>query len=134
MRAKPCTCTSAFLATTIGLIGVTQAIGEDSCRPNLTLNEVQFSGMTAPALERTWTATLSVDATACAANSKGYFDIVFTRLSENGPDLEFRKQFVWSAPSFVWSASSMSVGVAFAADEAVAQYRVENITPCVCRN
>jgi hypothetical protein len=124
---------TAFLATIIGLIGVTQAIGEDLCRPALTLNEVQFSGMTAPTLERTWTAVVSVDASACAADSKGYFDIVFTRLGENAPDLEFCKQFIWSAPSFAWSAPSVDVGLAFAADEAVAQYRIENITSCVCR-
>jgi hypothetical protein len=124
---------SAFLATTIGLIGVRQAMGGDLCRPDLILNEVQFSDMTAPAFERTWTAVLSVDAWACTSDSKGYFDIVFTRLSENAPDLEFRKQFVWSAPSFVWSASSVNVGLTFAADEAVAQYRIENVTPCVCR-
>jgi hypothetical protein len=76
---------------------------------------------------------VSVDAWACTSDSKGYFDIVFTRLSENAPDLEFRKQFVWSAPSFVWSAPSVNVGLTFAANEAVAQYRIENVTPCVCR-
>jgi hypothetical protein len=127
-------CTSAFLATTIVLTGVTQVIGDSLCRPALTLNEVQFSGMTEPTLERTWTGVVSVDASACTADSKGYFDIVFRRLSENAPDLDFRKQYVWSAPSFVWPAPSVSVGAAFAADEAVAQYRIENITPCVCRD
>jgi hypothetical protein len=126
--------TSAFVATTIGLSGVARAIGEDLCRPALTLNEVQFSGMTAPTLDRTWTAVVSVDASVCTEDSKGYFDIVFTRLSENAPDLEFREQFIWSAPSYVWPAPSVSVGVAFAADEAVGQYRAENITPCVCRD
>jgi hypothetical protein len=126
-------CMSAFLATTMGLIGVRHAMGGDLCRPELTLNEVQFSDMTAPAFERTWTAVVSVDAWACTSDSKGYFDIVFTRLSENAPDLEFRKQFVWSAPSFVWSAPSVNVGLTFAADKAVAQYRIENVTPCVCR-
>lgn len=126
-------CTSAFLVTTIGLTGITQAVGEDLCRPDLTLNEVHFSGMTAPNLERTWTAVVSVDTSACTADSKGYFDIVFTRLSENAPDLEFRKQFLWSAPSFVWSAPSVNVGLTFAADEAVARYRIENVTPCICR-
>lgn len=125
-------CTSAFLVTTIGLTGVTQAIGEDLCRPALTLNEVQFSGMMAPTLERTWTAVVSVDASACTADSKGYFDIVFTRLGENAPDLEFRKQFIWSAPSSAWSAPSADVELTFAADEAVGRYRIENITPCVC--
>jgi hypothetical protein len=119
-------CTSAFLVTIIGLISVPQAIGENLCRPALTFNEVEFSAMMPPTLERTWSAVVSVDASACTANSKGYFDIIFTRLSENATDLEFHKQFVWSAPS-------VSVGLAFAADEAVAQYRIENITPCVCR-
>jgi hypothetical protein len=118
--------TSLLLAVVIGLIGVTQAVGQRLCRPALRINDVQFSPMQPPTLKRTWSAVVSVDASACTENSKGYFDIVFTRLSENAPDLEFRKQFAWSAPS-------VSVGLAFAADEAVAQYRIENITPCVCR-
>jgi hypothetical protein len=78
---------------------------------------------------------VAVDASACTTDSKGYFEIVFTRLSENAPDLEFRNQFLWSAPAFVWQASpSVSVGLAFATDEAVERYRIENVTPCVCRN
>jgi len=127
-------CTSAFLATTIGLIGAIQAIGENLCRPTLTVNEVEFSAMMSPTLERTWSAVVSVDASGCTDNAKGYFEIVFTRLSENAPDLEFRKQFIWSAPSFVWQMPSVGVGLTFAADEAVAQYRIENITSCECRN
>src|SRR5262252_8947286 len=126
---------ASVLATIIGLIGLRQAIGENLCRPVLTLNEVEFSAMMSPTLERTWSAVVAVDASACTENSKGYFEIVFTRLSENAPDLEFRKQFLWSAPSFVWQASpSVGVGLAFAAVEAVAQYRIENITSCECRN
>ena len=127
-------CTSAFLATTIGLIGATQAIGENLCRPTLTVSEVEFSAMMSPTLERTWSAVVSVDASGCTDNAKGYFEIVFTRLSENAPDLEFRKQFIWSAPSFVWQMPSVGVGLTFAADETVAQYRIENITSCQCRN
>jgi hypothetical protein len=127
--------TSAFLATIIGLISATQAIGENLCRPTLTVNEVEFSDMMPPRLERTWSAVVAVDASACTGDSKGYFEIAFTRLSENAPDLEFRRQFLWSAPAFVWQASpSVGVGLAFAADEAVEQYRIENVTPCVCRN
>ena len=126
---------ASVLATIIGLISVRQAMGENLCRPDLTINEVEFSTMMPPTLERTWSAVVAVDASACTADSKGYFEIVFTRLSENAPDLEFRKQFHWSAPSFVWQASpSVSVGLAFAADEAVEQYRIENVTSCVCRN
>ena len=126
-------CTWA-LTTFLGLIGVTQVIAEDLCRPVLAPNDVEFSAMMPPTLERTWSAVVSVDASGCTENSKGYFDIVFTRLSENAPDLEFRKQFAWSAPSFVWAVPSVSVGLAFAADEAVERYRIENITPCICRN
>jgi hypothetical protein len=126
---------ASVLATIIGLIGVRQAIGENLCQPELTINEVEFSTMMPPTLERTWSAVVAVDASACTENSKGYFEMVVTRLSENAPDLEFRKQFLWSAPSFVWQASpSVSVGLVFAADEAVEQYRIENVTPCVCRN
>ena len=125
---------ASVLATIIGLIGVRQGIGESFCRPVLTLNEVEFSSMTPPTLERTWSAVVAVDASACTADSKGYFEIVFRRLSENAPDLEFRKQFVWWAPSFVWQVPSVNVGLTFAADEAVEQYWIENITSCECRN
>jgi hypothetical protein len=125
---------ASVLAAIIGLIGVRQAIGEKLCQPDLTINEVEFSGMMPPTLQRIWSAVVSVDASACTADSKGYFDVVFTRLSENAPDLKFRKQYIWSAPSSVWQAPSVSVGLTFAADEAVEQYRIENITPCECRN
>ena len=125
---------ASVLATIIGLISVRHAVGENLCRPDLTINEVEFSTMMPPTLERTWSAVVSVDASTCTADSKGSFEIVFTRLSENAPDLEFRKQFMWSAPSFVWQVPSVGVGLAFAADEAVAQYRIENITSCECRN
>jgi hypothetical protein len=129
------TYTAVFLATIIGLIGATQAVGENLCRPTLTVNEVEFSSRMSPTLERTWSAVVEVDASACTTDSKGYFEIVFTRLSENAPDLEFHKQFLWSAPSFVWQASpSAGLGLAFAADEAVGRYWIENISPCACRN
>ena len=116
---------ASVLATIIGLIGVRQAIGANLCRPTLTLSEVQLSPIRTPKLQRSWTAVVTVDASKCAVNSGGHFDIVFTRLSENAPDLEFRQRFVWSP-------FSQSIALDFAADEAVAEYRVENITPCVC--
>jgi hypothetical protein len=121
------------LISTIALIGTTQAIAEHLCRPTLTLDDIEFSKMIPPTLERVWSGVVSVDASQCATNAKGKFEIVFTRLSENAPDLEFREQYMWSAPSSVWLVP-LSVGVTFAADEAVAQYRIENITPCACRH
>jgi hypothetical protein len=120
-------CTSTFLATIIGLLAVSPAIAQNLCRPALTLNEVQFSPIRTPKLQRNWTAVVGVDASECATNSGGYFDIVFTRLSENAPDLEFRQHFAWSP-------FSQTIALDFAADEAVAAYRIENITPCICRD
>jgi hypothetical protein len=119
-------CTSVFLAT-ITLIGVTPAIAQNLCHPALTLSEVQFSPIKAPKLHRNWTAVVSVDASKCAVNSGGRFDIVFTRLSETAPDLEFRQPFAWTP-------FSQNIALDFAPDEAVAKYRVENVTPCVCRD
>jgi hypothetical protein len=117
--------TCVFAAGVIGLTGVTHAVGGQQCRPTLAFTEVHFSKMQAPTLERKWTAVVSVDASGCAANSAGYFDIVFTRLKEIGPDIVFREQFIWLPPA-------VKVGVDFAADEAVQQYRIDNITTCPC--
>jgi len=118
---------SGGLAGVIGLAGVTQAVGQQACLPALAIKEVQFSAMQPPTLQRTWTAVVAVDASRCAANSAGHFDIVFTRLSETAPDLEFRKQLEWQPPA-------VTVAVDFGADEAVQRYRIDNITPCACRD
>ena len=114
-----------LLAGIAGPTGATTAAGGEPCAPALAVREVHFSQMQARTLERTWTAVVSVDASRCAANSAGYFEIVFTRLKEVGPDVEFREQFIWLPPS-------VKVGVDFAADEAVDRYRIDNITPCLC--
>jgi hypothetical protein len=118
---------TALLAAMVEFGGITGAIAENLCRPALTLGEVQFSPIKTPKLQRNWTAIVSVDDSECAVNSGGHFDIVFTRLSENAPDLEFRQRFAWSP-------FSQNIALDFAADEAVAAYRIENITPCVCRD
>jgi hypothetical protein len=116
---------SGFLAGVIGLVGVTQAIGQQACHPALKVKEVQFSQMQPPTLKRTWTAVVSVDASRCSANSSGSFEIVFTRLKEIGPELDFRERFAWQSPA-------VNVVVDFAADEAVQRYRIDNVTSCAC--
>jgi hypothetical protein len=116
---------SGFLVGIIGLVGVTQAVGQQACRAALEVLDVQFSQMQPPTRKRTWTAVVSVDASHCAANSTGSFEIVFTRLKENGPELDFRERFAWQSPA-------VTVAVDFAADEAVQRYRIDDITPCIC--
>ena len=118
-------CMSGFLASIIGLVSVTQAVGQQECRPTLAFKEVRFSEMRPPTLERKWTAVVSVDASRCAANSQGYFEIVFWRLKEIGPEMEFRERFTWQSPS-------AKVEVGFGADEAVERYWIDNIAPCPC--
>jgi hypothetical protein len=116
-----------FLVSIVGLVSVTQAVGQQACRPTLVVKEIQFSEMQPPTLKRTWTAVVSVDASRCAANSSGNFEIVFTRLKEIGPELDFSERFAWQPPA-------VNVAVDFAADEAVQRYRIDNTTPCACRD
>ena len=117
----------ALLFATVEFGGITGAIAENLCRPALTLSEVQFSPINTPTLQRNWTAIVTANTSDCAVNSGGFFDIAFTRLSENAPDLEFRQRFAWSP-------FAQNIALDFAADEAVAEYRIENVTPCVCRD
>ena len=118
-------CIPPLLAGTIGLTAVTQAVGQPICRPALAFKEVQFSEMQPPSLERKWTAVVSVDASRCTPYSAGYFEIGFSRLKENGPEIEFRKQFIWSLPT-------VNVAIDFGADEAVERYWFDNVAPCPC--
>jgi hypothetical protein len=118
---------AVLLIVVIETIGAAKAAGPVKCTPGLAFKEIRFSQMQPPTLERTWTAIVSVDASRCHENSSGYFEIVFTRISEVAPDLEFRERYEWRPPS-------VEVVVNFAATEAVERYRVENITSCVCRN
>jgi hypothetical protein len=118
-------CLSALLAAVIGLIGVTQAASQQACKPVLGFRDVRFSAMQPPTMERKWTAVLSVDASRCAADSGG-FEILFMRLKENGPEIEFREKFTWRQPS-------VTVSVDFWADEAVEAYWLDNIAACPCR-
>jgi hypothetical protein len=119
-------CIFGLLTGGIGLVSVMQAVAQQTCRPALAFKEVRFSEMQPPTLERKWTAVLSVDASLCATTS-GRFGIVFSRLMENGPDIDFQEQFMWK-PDLV------EVSVDFWADEAVGGYWLYNVAPCPCRD
>jgi hypothetical protein len=118
-------CMVGFLAGIAYLTSVTHLLGQQVCKPNLAFKEVHFSEMQPPTLKRTWTAVVSVDTAGCAANSRGHFEIVFSRLKEIGPEIEFREQFKWLPPS-------VKVAVDFWADEAVESYRIDSVSPCSC--
>ena len=116
---------STILACTFGLMNLPPAIGEGLCRPTLAVGQGHMSPMRSPTLERKWTAVVSVDAARCAANSRGSFEIVFSQIKENGPDIEFRQRFVWQPPS-------VTIAVDFWADEAVQGFWIDDIAPCSC--
>jgi len=117
--------TSGFLAGLLVLFGITNAFCQPVCRPALKVKDVAFSQMQPPTMQRKWTARVSVDASHCAANSTGTFEIVFTRLQEFGPDSEVSENFVWAAPD-------VAVAVTFAPTEAVQDYRIGRVTACRC--
>jgi hypothetical protein len=119
-------CISGLLSVTLGLICATQAAGQQACRPALAFKEVRFSEMQPPTMARKWTALLSVDASRCATTA-GRFEIVFTRLKENGPEIDFKEQFTWRP-------ASVDVSVDFWADEAVERYWLNTVAPCPCRD
>ena len=113
------------LLGSLAFVSAAQA-GEPICKPTLGLREVRFSPMQPPTLERKWTAVLSVDASLCATTS-GRFEIVFSRLKENGPEIDFREQFMWKA-------ALVEVSIDFSADEAVEGYWLDNGAACPCRD
>jgi hypothetical protein len=100
-----------------------QATAETLCRPQIALGNVQFSDVVN--LRRYWTASISIDASACAASSS-FFLLGFRRQSENAPDLDFTEPFIWQS-------RGVNVRVEFWADEAVGPYWIADIAPCPCR-
>lgn len=113
---------SSLLATAVILCGAVRAAAAPECRPLLTVKGVTFSAM--QQWRRTWAAHIAVDASRCAVTS-GRFDIDFTRLREDAPDLRFSEKFTWTP-------GEIDATTIFAADEAVLGYAIR-VAPCPCR-
>src|SRR4051794_21385596 len=120
--AAACLLMAGFLTC----LGATAATARPVCKPRLTITNAQLSPMRPPTLERQWTAVVSVDASRCAENAGGPFEIGFSRLKENALEVDFYERFQWKAPS-------VKVDVDFWADEAVERYWLGNVAPCACR-
>jgi hypothetical protein len=113
------------LAGVLGMVGAPAAVSQQICKPALAITDVQFSGWQLPTMERKWTAKVAVDASKCAANSSGHFEVGFLRLIENGVDVEFKEEFAWMSPS-------VRVGLVFWANEAVGRYWINKVSDCPC--
>jgi uncharacterized protein YjiS (DUF1127 family) len=119
-------CLAGLAAGLMVFLAGTEAMAQSFCRPRLAISDVQFSPMQPPTLQRKWTAIVSVDASRCAENAHGTFEIGFSRLKENAPEIDFHESFGWQSPS-------VKVDVDFWADEAVEAYWLRNIAACPCR-
>ncbi len=102
------------------------AAAENVCRPALAITDVKFSEWQLPAMERKWTAVVSVDASSCAAGSAGFFEVGFLRLVESGMDEEFSERFAWS------QQLSVDIAVDFWATESVGRYWIKSVSACPC--
>lgn len=111
----------------VGSVGAgVPAMAAPACKPTLGFKEVRFSPTQPETMERIWTAVMAVDASRCASAS-GRFEILFSRMKENAPELEF-------AEAFTWEPGTIEVSVHFWADEAVEGYWLQNIALCPCRD
>jgi hypothetical protein len=115
------------LTILLGLaLGLPPVFAAPICKPVIGFKEVRFSEVQRETMERTWSATLSVDASRCATAS-GRFQILFSRSKENAPEDEF-------VEPFTWKPGPMEVSVSFWADEAVEGYWLQSVAACPCRN
>ena len=96
-----------------------------TCKPLLAIKnvrEIRTSTMPKP---WKWQATITADASYCATRS-GPFEIDVIRIKEYSPDVQFTEKYRWNSGQF-------DVSIELAADEAIEDYRIGFIAPCVCR-
>jgi hypothetical protein len=118
--------TTSLLAAAMAVSGTSFAAAGEVCKPKLTVKDTRFSDAQRDTQERRWTATVSADASRCATTA-GYFDLGVLRQKENAVELEFREQFIWSAPTVM-------IGINFWVDEAVEDHWIDSVQACPCAN
>jgi hypothetical protein len=116
----------AMAALPVILMATVPSWAEPVCKPSIIVTDVRYPAMKLPRLQRTWTATFTVDASRCATSS-GSFSILFRIWKENAPDTEY-------AESFQWISGSTVIAREFWVDEAVGTYTINDIAPCRCAN
>jgi hypothetical protein len=95
------------------------------CKPFLSINSVREVRAFTPTLQWKWNATLNASTNHCATRS-GNFEVDFVRIKENSPDLQFTQKFRWSQGQF-------DISMELTSDEAILDFRIGFIAPCVCR-
>jgi hypothetical protein len=114
---------STLLAGCLVVFSAAQATGNGLCTPDVAFKEVRFSHH---ASHRLWTGIFAVDASQCA-RSTGRFELSLVRQKETAPDLRFVEHATWH-----WGQAEVAVELAI--DEAISDYGIRNIAPCICRD
>lgn len=116
---------TSLLAGVLVALWATNALATIACKPLLTIKnvrEVRTSTMPKP---WTWQAIIIADASYCATPS-GWFEIDVIQIKEYAPDVQFTQKYRWNPGQF-------DVSIDLEADEAIDDYRIGFIAPCVCR-
>jgi hypothetical protein len=117
---------SAVLACALVASWATGALATVTCKPILSVRNVrEFRNAERPVQPWTWKATIVADASYCGTRS-GWFEIDVIRIKEYAPDVQFTEKYRWNPGQF-------DVSIELAADEAIDDYRIGFIAPCVCR-
>lgn len=119
--------TLAFVAAAVVIANLmaTGAMAAVTCKPILSVKNVRDVRTSTVPQPWFWTAAIHANPTFCATGS-GTFEIDFVRIKEYAPDLQFTSKFQWVSGQF-------DVTIELAADEAILDYRIGFIAPCVCR-
>ena len=98
-----------------------------ACKPLLSTQTVREVRPSSPQpLPWSWHATIVADTSFCASRS-GRFEMDFIRIKEYAPDLQFTQRFQWSQKQF-------DISMELSPDEAILEFRIGFISPCVCRD
>jgi hypothetical protein len=109
--------TLVFAAVTgfIANMMATGAMAAVTCKPILSVKNVQDVRTSTVPEPWTWNATIHANPTFCATRS-GSFEIDFVRIKEYAPDLQFTAKFQWVSGQFDVTIEG--------ADEAIHDYRI----------
>jgi len=105
---------------------VTSALAAITCKPILSIRNVREIRAAEMSIKPwIWKATIVVDNAFCAT-AAGAFEIDFVRIKEYSADVQFTERYKWTAGQF-------DIAMELTADEAIQDYRIGFIGPCVCR-
>jgi hypothetical protein len=115
-----------LLACAFAAPAATDVLAAITCKPILSVRNVrELRTANRPIQPWIWKATIVADNAYCAT-AAGAFEIDFIRLKEYAPDVQFTEKHRWSTGQF-------DVAMELTADEAIHDYRIGFVAPCVCR-